>query len=208
MIRSYKNPDFIYNLSPKELENYYKCYSHHHFNRHKCQSESDTILDKTYQCVCKINSDKHFCTCKNLEQKNDKAIMQNDSLMLCEYIRPSYTSKEDQIKDMTKMIIDLKKSKLLMRQTMKDLDSLIEIEKKADSLNEVEKFYRSDKFIGSSLKISLCKDELPRSDIKPAKYIYELNSLNDVPLLGNSIFSIKKNANFKSNSSVVVRKVR
>ncbi|RMZ94122.1 hypothetical protein BpHYR1_052559 [Brachionus plicatilis] len=203
MSQNYKNSEDLNSLSLKELEDYYRCYSHHHFNRNQCKIEPKE--NKSMSFLCNFKSENHFCNCeaKARDEKNSP----NDSIYLCEYTRPSYTSKEDQINDVQKMIRNMKKSKFLLKQAMKDVDSLIE-EKKPDSdgLDEVQRFYRSNKFIGSSITINSYKDMLPRTDIKSGKYVYELCALDDIPIRGNAIFSIKKNPKISSSLTVVACK--
>lgn len=197
MTRNYNNLD---SLSVKELEDYYRCYSHHHFKRHECCIEPKEY--KPLKCVCKFKSDDHFCNCPE-KSKHDESI-KNDSIFLCEYIRPSYTSKNDQINDVKKMIQSMKKSKYMLKNALKDIDNLIEKKKSdEDGLDIVERFYRSNKFIGSSLNISSYKDNLPRTDIKSAKYIYELCKLEDIKAIGNPIFSFKKKPKFSSSFQVI-----
>lgn len=201
MTRNLKNLD---SLSVKELHDYYNCYSHHHFKRHDCCIEPKKY--KPWRCVHKFQLDDHFCNCPE-KSKHDENIKKFDSIILCEQIRPSYTSKEDQINDVRKMIHDMKKSKFLLKSALKDIDNLIEKKKSdEDDLDEVERFYRSNKFIGSELNISSYKDKLPRSDIKAAKYIYELCELNELPITGNPIFSFKKNPDFSSSLQVIACK--
>lgn len=201
MIRDYNNLEYLNTLSIKELEDYYRCYSHHHFNRNKCHVQPSEY--KPLTCICKLKSVKHFCNCQEKAKNEPK---KNDSIFLCEYIRPSYTSKEDQINDVKKMIIDMKKSKHMLKKVIEDVDNLIEKKKPVDDgLNEVERFYRSEKFIGSSISITTFKN-LPRTDIKGGKYIYELCALDDIPIRGNPIFSFKKKPNSSSSLTVIACK--
>lgn len=58
-----------------------------------------------------------------------------------------------------------------MKQAMRDIDKILETsDKEDDHLNDVEKFYRSKSFIGSSMNISSLSKNLPRTDIKPPKH--------------------------------------
>lgn len=189
MLKTYKNPEYIYSLSNKELKDYYDCYSHHHFNRHFCKSDNQTINSSCFDrsCPCYCNSDEHYCTThgENLEESTNEP-----SLIVCEHFVPSYTSKMDQINDIKKDIGNLKKSKLFMKQAMKELDEFLDKKPKSkENLNEVEEFYRSNKFIGSSLNVKSLQKNLPRTDIKPAKYIIELNEQNEYPIYGSALFS-------------------
>lgn len=203
MHRSYKNPDFIYNLTNKELKDYYACYSHHHFNRKYCKSNESldtgrSVNDRSCPCIC--DPANHYCTSRHLgltnrhefnasgDSINNTEIDQ--ALIVCEHYSPSYTSKQDQINDINKNVYDLKKSKVIMKQTMKEIDRLLDLGARPndDGLNEVERFYRSEKFIGSSMKISSLNKNLPRNDVKPAKHLIELGTQNQHSLYGNPLF--------------------
>jgi hypothetical protein len=87
----------------------------------------------------------------------------------------------------------MKKSKRLLKKAMEDLDKLImdnEPEKQEEEFeDEVEKFYRSRKFIGSSISVKSLNKDLPRQDIRPSKYIFNLNLNKMYPEYGASVFN-------------------
>lgn len=199
MIKSYKNKEFISKLNNKELEDYYNCYRHHHSMRNYCKNEAkskDISLTSSTSCLkdedhfCTGNS-KLECTCCNAQTKCLAST--EHSLIVCENYAPSYTSKTDQINDLKKEVSQMKKSKQLLKKAMQDLDKLLGEDdvNNDDGLNEVERFYRSDKFIGSSIHIKNLHKDLPRQDIQPPKYIYNtnLNKKKDTPEYGTSLFS-------------------
>ncbi len=203
MLKSYKNKEFISSLNAKELKDYYDCYFHHHSSRNKCNTKINEIKlnesDDCCPCTKETNENNgHFCTGhrETCLCHNDSCLVSNShSLIVCENYAPSYTSKTDQIQTLKREVTQIKESKQLLKQAMKDLDKLLnENEPKKsdlDHLNEVEKFYRSNKFIGSSLNIKTLHKDLPRQDIKPSKYIFNqnLNHHKLVPVYATSLFS-------------------
>jgi hypothetical protein len=234
-LRSYKNPDFIYKLSNKELINYYDCLRHHHsFRKYcKCKETSSRPLDDSCPCSCNLGahycsfSSKRdtikcgeksaicpYCSCQ-IEVRLDNSLnstgsslnsnnesKNNSSLLVCENYAPSYTLKEHQLSDLNKKLHDLRKSKKFLKSTLKDLDNLIENDNKKindDGLDEIERFYRkSNKFIGSSMKISSLRKHLPRKDIKSSKHIIGHDPMNskNYPLYGSSIFNLRESGMF------------
>lgn len=201
MIRSYKNKEFISQLNTKELKDYYDCYTHHHGSRHSCQeNKQSTVKDENCPCVDDVDhfctGQKDLCSCfqASLRNRDDKCSATNEhSLIVCENYSPSYTSKNDQIKTLKKEVSQIRKSKQLLKKAMQDLDKLLneDNENQDDDLDEVEKFYRSNKFIGSSMNIKSLNKNLPRLDIKPAKYVHNqnVNSHKTYPEFGTSLFS-------------------
>ena len=210
MIRSYKNPDYIYSLNNKELKDYYDCLSHHHFQRHFCNLNT-TRSTQEHECPCNCqHGQKHDHFCTGLSQsatfrhlndsQNDESLANTSysfydpSLVVCENYPPSYTLKEEQIKVLNKDLKDLKKSKQVMKKALNDLDKLLDNfnDKKDDGLNEVERFYRSDKFIGSSMNITSLKKFLPRTDIRPAQHTIEPKDEEraKLALYGNAIYQL------------------
>jgi hypothetical protein len=210
MLKSYKNKEYISQLNSKELTDYYNCYSHHGAARLNCDQikssndEKDKQIDNE-QCPF-MNDADHFCTghketacmCTHNSKKSDTApclISHDHSLIVCENYAPSYTSKTDQIKTLKREVNQMKKSKYLLKKAMEDLDKLIqdnEPEKQKEEYeDEVEKFYRSSKFIGSSISVKSLNKDLPRQDIRQSKYIFNLN-LNYhklYPEYGASVFN-------------------
>ena len=214
--KSYKNAEYIYSLSNKELVDYYNCYGHHHFSRKFCKSDNNAKNLNPGECPCTCGHGQkhdHFCTGLSLNAKLNESLATGEtssmrcncdqiqmqekldsqllarkfytpSITVCENFAPSFTLKEDQLTSINKDIHLLKKSKALMRQNLKDLDKLLDescadkhvIDKYA-GLNEVERFYRSEKFIGSSMNIKSLAHNLPRTDIRPSKYVTELKEL-------------------------------
>ena len=214
MLRNPKDKDL--NLSGEELKRYYDCYSHHHFNRHNCTKSLDSgnrTISSRMQCPCCPDSFdeahlNHFCTGYSFDlsaitddlshTNHDLNCTHSDlqhSLILCENFRPSFTSKRDQIDFLKRDIKLVRTSKNILKKTIEDLDRVLdEFKEKSDEdgLNEVEKFYRSKKFIGSSMKIKSFKNCLPRKDIKPGKFIIETkNKIANSPDFGSAIFSLK-----------------
>lgn len=126
--------------------------------------------------------------------------MNDSALVVCENYSPSYLSKKDQMESVQKEIRQLRLSKSIMRKTMQEIDKLLD-ESDPDKcagrdMNPVERFYRSDKFIGSSMNVTSLNKDLPRGDIAPPKYIFELNKQKKpeerlFPLYGTAIFSLK-----------------
>ncbi len=192
--KSYKNADYIYGLSNKELIDYYNCYGHHHYSRKFCKT--DNIPPKTsYDCPCNCEHGRkhdHFCTGLSLNtseygnQIDELSKFHSPSITVCENYAPSFTLKEDQLTTINKDISLMRKSKALMKKNLEEIDQLIKstssstgvTKNKYDDLDEVERFYRSDKFIGSSMNIKSLAHKLPRTDIRPAKYVTELKELN------------------------------
>lgn len=112
--------------------------------------------------------------------------------------RPSYTSKEDQMGHIKSHLSQMRASKSMMRETLKEIDRLLDESKNGDDLDEVEKFYRSKKFIGSALNISRLQTPAASSSrvTTTAQYIHEINSLrakNNEKLVryphGNALFA-------------------
>jgi hypothetical protein len=191
--KSYKNADYIYSLSNKELIDYYNCYGHHHFSRKFCKC--DNIPIKTnHDCPCTCEHGRkhdHFCTGLSLNsaeyggQMDDISKFHSPSITVCENYAPSFTLKNDQLTSINKDINLMRKSKALMKKNLEEIDQLIKLtcdstevnKKKFNDSDEVERFYRSDKFIGSSMNIKSLANKLPRNDIRSAKYVTELKEL-------------------------------
>ena len=253
--KSYKNSEYIYSLSNKELIDYYNCYGHHHFSRKFCKStNSIKDLNLSGECPCTCEHGKkhdHFCTGLSLNTNSlnesdvsfEKSSMNCDcdriqekekfnaellskkfytpSITVCENFPPSFTLKEDQLTLINKDINLIKHSKALMRKNLKDLDKLLDetstekkLSNKNDGLNEVERFYRSDKFIGSSMNIKSLKHNLPRTDIRPSKYVTELKELElsgvnmrELELMNsNSIYSFRSKDIFTDSDILANRR--
>lgn len=199
MVSSYKNKDYISQLTKQELINYYGCLAHHHQNRKNCCSKQNhnttqRTANTGCQCTCDDLNDKgHFCTSYSADKQQcecpqtkgsldeSNCCLEHDrSLIVCENYAPSYTSKQDQIAFLKKEVGIMKRSKSELRKTMADLDKLLEeasdqsINKKENNGNDgfdiVENFYRSEKFIGSSMNIKSLKKYLPRTDISTNNY--------------------------------------
>lgn len=187
--KSYKNADYIYSLSNKELTDYYNCYGHHHFSRKFCKQSHNIAPKSCNDCPCNCEHGRkhdHFCTGLSLNESSTStgnSTFYSPSINVCENYPPSFTLKEDQLTSINKDINLIRKSKALMKKNLKELDELLsdtappKIYDKYAHLNEVERFYRSDKFIGSSMNIKSLEHNLPRNDIRPVKYITELKEL-------------------------------
>ena len=209
--RSYKNKEFISSLSNQELRDYYSCLSHHHTNRNVCKTGQVSELNTTgCPCTCQSTTESnHFCTSFSLPP-SDKCLTHSNetlnstlgcqlnnsnSIIVCENYAPSFTSKSDQIQTLKKEIGLMKKSKSTLKKAMQDLDKLfddnfVEPGVQDDGLNEVERFYRSDKFIGSSMNIRSLNKYLPRTDIKYQPHKFEMSNVKTQPEFGTSIFSL------------------
>ena len=102
-----------------------------------------------------------------------------------------------------------------MKQNLKELDQLLAVgatnennNKPQDKgLNEVERFYRSDKFIGSSMNIKSLGHTLPRRDIRPAKYASTLQELELSAVNADQLELMNSNAiyGFRSKNIFVDR---
>ena len=229
MHRSSRDKDYVLNLEPKELIDYYNCYSHHHFNRHYCHDNSDFNRTCSRECPCcpdALDSDhlNHFCTgyssdlsslrcdsnhvhnmtCSKCDFKNE------NSIIVCEHFRPSFTSKQDQIDFIKRDISQIRMSKNILKNAIKDIDLVLgETKEKNDGLNDVERFYRSDKFIGSSMKITSYKKKLPRNDIRPGKFIVETKTRTDnCPDYGSALFSLRDKNIFTDNDILAFDKIK
>ena len=232
--RSYKNPDFIYKLTNKELADYYNCYRHHlHFkSRCVCKDGDGRLIANSSTCpTCffqSATSSPHYCTksgkisssvgCNEASVRHPERKCEcgsnesyhyfrckNDStsFTLCENYRPSFTSKEHQIEETKRKIYNMRKSKSMLKKTLKDLDNLIEKKEDDSGLNEVERFYRtSNKFIGSSMQVTSLCNYLPRCDIKPRKHDIGYKKFDPnmeqelIELYGNAVFGLRNAGTF------------
>ena len=233
MVSSYKNKD-INKLSNQELIDYYGCLAHHHLNRKNCCSKPNHTQRISYtgcQCTCDDSNDKgHFCTsnstdikqCDCKTNKSNCCLEHDSSLIVCENYAPSYTSKQDQIEFLKKEVGVMRKSKSELRKTMADLDNLLDessdykVNKKEENLNDgfgiVENFYRSEKFIGSSMNIKSLKKYLPRTDISTNNYSVDIRQCKlqppgSMPLFEfyhKNMFADTSNPGFKIRSKPAV----
>jgi hypothetical protein len=113
-------------------------------------------------------------------------------LIVCENYPDSFTSKGAQLESLSRKIYDLRKSKALLKQTMRQLDDCIEPEERPvpDGLDVVERFYRkSGKFLGSSMKVTSLNKNLPRIDVMTGRYETKCSwAKEDVPPYASSLF--------------------
>ena len=125
------------------------------------------------ELLSKDTNSSHFCTGV---QKFDSASESEFSvkLRICEKYKPSYTSKEDQIKVISDRIKMLRESKELMRETMKNIDGVLDEKYKTNqSKNDyelLEEFFKNKNYVHGSLHIKSLNSNLPRKDINPPKY--------------------------------------
>jgi hypothetical protein len=188
--RSYRNAEFIKSLNDKELKDYYDCFQHHnHFKKTcRCKTEAERVHDQDKDCPCRCASaqEKHFCT-----PINGICDCQN-RLVICENYPDSFTSKGSQLDSLNKKIYELRKSKALLKRTMRDLDSCIVPDERPmpDGLDEVERFYRRSKsFLGSSIKVTSLSKNLPRADIVAGKYETTCSwAKEDLPPYASALF--------------------
>lgn len=225
-LKKYDINEHIKTFSNDELKKYYDCYSHHHFNRFNCSNVSSNVSslnESSCRCVCDKD---HYCTSNSALLDESANVLEEENhsttewpIYVCEHFRPSFTSKQEQLSELRRDIYELKKSKHIMRQTMKELDAFLDENKSKsdDHLDDVEKFYRSDKFIGSSMNIRKIKDCVDRTRPK-AKYMFEINNLSDANKHfqyphGNALFAVnsklnkknaKKLADLKLNQTIIV----
>lgn len=109
--------------------------------------------------------------------------------------------------------MELKKSKSIKLQAMRDIDKLLDETDDKKHLSEVEKFYRSKSFIGSSLLVTSKQATVPIEKIGPtttAKYIHELNDLKGDKKIkfphGNALFAHIPPPTRKKSSKNVIKK--
>ena len=140
-------------------------------------------LDRLHVKEIISKDSRHFCTVSsdviNRNNETIRSIDTSPTLKICEKYKPSYTSKKDQINVISDRIKMIRQSKQLMRDTMKEIDSLLDDKYKVDenkcNYETLEEFFKSKKCINSSLSISSMNSNLPRKDINPPKYIDEVN---------------------------------
>lgn len=225
MSHTYKDTEFINSLSKDELIKYYECYLHHNHYRRRCACKDDLERvkdDSKCPCVCGLGA--HFCTPTNrsLISKCDETSVrycnrcccqqQSDSfdstsneskppsMIVCENYPASYTTRRDQVDHLKTQLTTMKKNKSFMKQTMRELDGLLnDLKEPDDGLDEVERFYRkSNKFIGSSMNITqLSKNKLPvpRKDINVGKHTIGVDIEKDPSLMslyGNAVFDLRR----------------
>jgi hypothetical protein len=188
--RSYRNAEFIKGLNDKDLKDYYDCFQHHnHFKKTcRCKTEHERLHDHDMSCPCRCTSvkEKHFCTPINGICNCEKR------LVICENYPDSFTSKGSQLDSLNKKIYELRKSKALLKKSMRELDDCIIPDQRPvpDSFDEVERFYRRSKsFLGSSMKVTSLNKNLPRQDIIPGRYETKCSwAKEDVPPYTSSLF--------------------
>jgi hypothetical protein len=187
--QDYNDMAYLNTLSIKELENYYYCHPlHHYFD--KSESSSFGHKDHSIDCPClKYDKDnlkdfdsKHYCTSlqstfRALDESDQttedvvKDFYDKHSLTVCENFPPSYTSKKDQFYRIKDDIVELRKSKLLMKQAMKDLDKLLDESRPEGDSEEEKTWYDNDdvygRYISKSMEVRSLQEYLPRSDIRP-----------------------------------------
>jgi hypothetical protein len=124
-----------------------------------------------------IKKNEHFCTASLSDLSALESAKKEKPLKICEKYKPSYTSKKDQINVISDRIKMLRQSKLLMKQTINEIDELLDDKYKCEETNEndLEAFFKSKKCLASSLNISSLHSNLPRKDINPPKYIDQVN---------------------------------
>ncbi len=218
MIRSWKNKEFTSSLSNQELKEFYGCLAHHtrnpHTKRKNCCDDSTKFHEQS-EFSCNKSND-HFCTSNSIgyiypigskcdDTFNDSLVHSNsfqkheNSIIVCEDYRPSYTSKKDQIQFLKQEVGALRKSKSMMQKAMDDLDRLLEESQnekndkdasEMTNMDSVERFYRSKEFIGSSMNIRSLNEYVPRNDIIRNCYEVEERDLKDKrePLLATPLF--------------------
>ena len=130
------------------------------------------------EIISSDNACKHFCTASIASFKADEIISESEfstRLKICEKYKPSYTSKKDQIEVISDRIKMIRQSKQLMRETMKNIDGVLDEKYKIDENNRdyeaLEEFLRSKRCIHGSLHVTSLNSYLPRRDINQSKYI-------------------------------------
>lgn len=220
MIRSYKNKEFISSLNNKELRDYYGCLAHHSSNRKNCCQESSHSFKQFKNCPCTCidsNETNHFCTGSSVNSSQITSqcscnsggcqFCRENSLTVCENYKPSYTTKDDQIKYLKREVGLMRRCKSTLHDAMKDLDKLLdeseakEVSNRSDGsggLDSVEKFYRSKKFIGSSMNIKSLREYVPRTDISRWTYEVDLKDMSEKedPSLAAPLFGFFRSRTF------------
>lgn len=157
---SYKELEQLHNLNINpQLKDYDNVANEHFCNALLNDASLDSFRDKTPKTTLKTT----VSTPKS-------------SIKICEKYAPSYTSKKEQINRIYDGIEKLRSSKQLMIETMKKLDEFLEDDKSNNSNeSEIERFFKSSSCLSSSLNISSLNLKLPRTDIKPPRYMNDLN---------------------------------
>jgi hypothetical protein len=125
------------------------------------------------ELLSKDSGSKHFCTgSKSFESASESEF--STKLKICEKYKPSYTSKEDQIKVISDRIKMLRESKELMRETMKSIDGILDdrykINNSKTDYDLLEEFFKNKNYVHGSLHITSLNSNLPRKDIHPPKH--------------------------------------
>ena len=189
----YDDLEYLNSLSKEELERYYYCHPLHHYGL----KYTNRSIEHNIDCPCRkyknvrLNSvdtsddNKHYCTSllTTFRSESDFGIRDNGyneyGLTVCENYPPSFTSKKDQFHELKDNIIELRKSKMIMKQMMKDLDKLLDESKPQNENSDTDDDLFGDdvygRFISKSLDIKSLNNDLPRTDIRPSKYLIEIN---------------------------------
>lgn len=172
---NYHNLDHLNRLSIEQLEHYYYCHPLHHYGL-KEQPEASRTSSALYPCWSKsikrgeLLDTSHYCTPlhQNINEKSDginENSLDESSLIVCENYAPSYTSKKDQFYKIKDDVATLRKSKLIMKQTLFELDRLLEMS--CPTMDPVEDVNEDDynRDIQRSIEITSLGKYLPRTDI-------------------------------------------
>jgi hypothetical protein len=178
--------EYLNSLSKEELERYYYCHPIHHYGL-KYNANNIRSIEHNINCQClKYNHEKsnpHYCTSLLTTFRSESDISDNAynnfGLTVCENYPPSYMSKKDQFYQLKDNIIELRKSKMIMKQMIKDLDKMLDESKPQNEDTDVDDDLFGDdvygRFISKSLEIKPLNKDLPRKDIKPSKYLIQIN---------------------------------
>lgn len=89
------------------------------------------------------------------------------ALTICEELRPSFTSKKDQLNDLNKQIKKLKLSKKLMKETLNQIDKFIDDDNINDKIAKNNDSFDLQTDLAKSLNITSLRDFLPKTDRSP-----------------------------------------
>jgi hypothetical protein len=192
----YNDLEYLNTLSKEELERFYYCHPLHHYGL-KYSADANRSIEHNINCPCtkytnvRLNpvdtsiDSKHYCTSLLTTFRSESDIGIRDDgyneygLTVCENYPPSFTSKKDQFHKLKDDIIEIRKSKMIMKKMMKDLDKLLDESKpRNDDIDSDDDLFGDDvygRFISKSLDIKSLNKDLPRTDIRPSKYLIEIS---------------------------------
>jgi hypothetical protein len=122
---------------------------------------------------CTLTSDIHESSLNDLYPTNriDKTKLTTLSpvLTICEDLKPSYTSKKDQLSELNKQIRKLKVSKKLLKDTIQQIDTFINDDNNENNKSSAKckDLFDLQTELSKSINITSLKNFLPKTDRSP-----------------------------------------